>query len=92
MARKNAIMTIQDAMHDITRMEDKAAALEAAASYLRTRYVKRDSAMPVARIKRPEDGGVVDEAHIVSVADELEDMAADYRNEAEANRREQVSG
>lgn len=75
--------TLKNALQEIQEMRQKAAAYKASASYLRTRYLSRDSAKAQAQLTC--DGAPVQEAVVEEVAAEMETVARRLEEESEAH-------
>jgi hypothetical protein len=79
--------TLGEAMAEIKELEGKAAVHTAAVSYFRTRYLRRDSDMPTATLKNPDNSPV--DPEIIELmcttweeeAEEMLEAAATYRSE-----------
>lgn len=81
----NQPKTIGEALEDLRELEGRTAVLETAVSYLKTRYVGRDSSMPIAQIKHP-DGSPVGSAVVELVCQSLEDEIQEMKEAAAAWR------
>jgi hypothetical protein len=77
MAKLSRKKTVGEAATEIRELEEKAAVQSALASYLRTRYLPRDSIS--AQAKLPCQGSSVSEAIIEEIAQELESGAKEFR-------------
>ena len=72
-------------------MDGRAAVLRAASTYFRSRYVGRDSSMPIAQVKNP-DGSPVSSDLIEVVASEWDDEATQLEDASGVYKSEVVSG
>jgi hypothetical protein len=83
--------TIGQAVEELKELDGKVAVLTAAIGYFRTRYIGRDSSMPIAQLKG-RDGSPVDEAIIELQVNAWEDEVRDMEETAVSYRAEPVSG
>lgn len=83
--------TIGEALDELRELEGKAAVINACISYLKTRYVGRDSSMPIAQIQHP-DGSAVPSAIVEMVCNAWEDDVRDMEETAAAYRGEVLNG
>lgn len=67
--------TIRDVVQTTKELRQRAAVHRTLSSYLRTRYLPRDSGTATAQIT--SDGAPVDQAVILEIVDELEKAAAE---------------
>lgn len=88
MARKK---TIGQAVQEIQSLEGRVAVLMAAVSYFRVRYVGRDSALPIARLKRP-DGSPVPETAVEEICDMWDDEIRAMESSIKAYRGTALNG